>query len=163
MSPVFRYLLIALFSVTMIWLGFKRERNLIIVNENSLQFINRYQEFPKTDYKSEMKNFSAFHLSYKLQSSLLFSLFFTVLAVAILYLFSSSTLIAKLTLLLYLAYFVLCFIFIQLGNFGFDYRLSYGLSHYLEDLFLSPFFVMALIVLLKAFGVTYKSSEKKTV
>ena len=160
MNPTIRFLLIVACLFMMIWLGFKRERNLLIVQENNFHFINRYQPFPKTNYKNEIKNFSSFHLSYKLQSTVLFSILFMTIATVILYLFSSSVFIAKLTLLLYAIYFILCFGFIQLGNIGVDYRLSYGLSHYLEDLFLSPFFVMALVVLIKTFGLTFNSTTK---
>jgi hypothetical protein len=154
MNSKIRFFLITCCTLLMIWFGFKRERNLLIVSKGNLEFINRYQPFPKTDYKNEMKNFTGFHLSNKLQSSVFFSFLFMILATAIVYLYSQSQFLAKLTFSLYVIYFLLCFAFILLGNSGVDYRLSFGLSHYLEDLFLSPFFVMTLIVLIKAFGLS---------
>jgi hypothetical protein len=53
-----------------------------------------------------------------------------------------------LILLVYALYFMVCFALITIGNLGVDYRLSYGLSHYIEDLFLSPFILMMLLPLI---------------
>jgi hypothetical protein len=44
-------------------------------------------------------------------------------------------------------------VLILLNGVGVDYRLSAGLAHYLEDLFLSPFPLLIIIVIIKAFGL----------
>ena len=70
-------------------------------------------------------------------------------AAGILFLYSGSALIAKITGVAYLIYMILCSVLLKMGDMGIDYRLSTGLSHYLEDLFLSPFLILALIVVIK--------------
>lgn len=94
-----------------------------------------------------MKGNFGIRLSAKLQSSVLFSLLYAFFAASILGLFARSAKIARLTVLVYLLYMLLCFVLLKLGEAGADYRLSTGLSHYLEDLFLSPFLLLALLVL----------------
>jgi hypothetical protein len=59
--------------------------------------------------------------------------------------------LAKITAFFFIITMFMCFILISLKGIGFDYRLSAGLAHYLEDLILSPFFILVFIVIIKAF------------
>lgn len=145
----------------MLWLGFERDEKLIVMKNYQFTFVNRYPKEQITNYDSVMKNLKGFKLPSRLQSSIFYSLSYLLLATAILYLFSLSSFIAKLTASLYFIYMILCFFLIKIGAMGVDYRLSIGLSHYLEDLFLSPFFVLALAVIIKAFGFTPESPSNK--
>ena len=63
-------------------------------------------------------------------------------------LYSKKKLFGLLTLIIYTVYMTGCFALIIIGNLGIDYRLSYGLSHYIEDLFLSPFVVMMMLLIM---------------
>jgi hypothetical protein len=154
--------LLILFSIIMLWIGFRREDKLLVVKNYVPTFINRYPKESVTNYQNVMKGMSGFKLAPRLQSSILFSLSYLVLATIIVYLLSLSATIAKLTAALYFAYMVFCFALIELGTFGVDNRISIGLPHYLEDLFLSPFFVLALAVLIKAFGFIPNSNSIKS-
>jgi hypothetical protein len=50
------------------------------------------------------------------------------------------------------------FVFLTMYNFNVDYRLSAGLAHYLEDLFLSPLILMAFVTI---YHLKEKLQEKK--
>lgn len=65
------------------------------------------------------------------------------------------------TAIFFAAYMIICFILITLNGVGVDYRLSAGLAHYLEDLFLSPFFIMVFIVIIKAFKLDIQQAEER--
>lgn len=122
----------------------------LLVFKNGLPtFFNRYPKPATGDYKMQLQGLISFNPSPKLQSSVLFGLIFTILAATIIGCISNSKKYAKLTTLLFCGMLLLCFILLQIGAMGIDYRLSIGLAHYLEDIVLSPFIIMALIVLLK--------------
>jgi hypothetical protein len=158
-SPL-RWFLIVLFAILLINVGFKREKKLLIIENGIPTLINRY---PKKDVskfeKTSMKGIFGIKIPAKLQSAVFFSLLFLVLGTSILYLYSKSTFIAKIIALLYLGYMVLSFLLLKLGDLGVDYRLSTGLSHYLEDLFLSPLIFLAVIAFIKAFDI--QNTEQK--
>jgi hypothetical protein len=152
MNQAFRRVLrltgLFLLGTALIWTGYKREHKLLIMEEGVPVFINRYPKPAVAVFeKQEMKGTLGIKLPAKLQSSVLFSTLFLLLASAILGLYSRSKKVAFVTAAAYLGYMVLCFLLLKLGDMGVDYRLSTGLSHYLEDLFLSPFLILALIVL----------------
>jgi hypothetical protein len=137
-----------LLGTALIWTGYKREHKLLIIEEGVPVFINRYPKPAVAVFeKQEMKGTLGIKLPAKLQSSVLFSTLFLLLASAILGIYSRSKKVAFVTAAAYMGYMVLCFLLLKLGDMGVDYRLSTGLSHYLEDLFLSPFLILALIVL----------------
>ena len=149
-SPWLRWILLALLSAGLVWTGFKRERKLLIIEEGCPVFINRYPKPTVALFeKNEMKGTFGIRIPAKLQSAVLFSLLFMLFAAGILYLYSGSLLTAKITIAAYFIYMVLCSLLLKMGDWGVDYRLSTGLSHYLEDLFLSPFLILALIVVIK--------------
>lgn len=137
---------ITLISVILLVTGYFRERYLIVVDpETILTLIRKYPRIAVTNYQNEISNLTGFSLSPKLTSSILFSILFTIYVAAIVHLLFLNLKFTKLIIGLYLSYMVVCFILIIIGNAGVDYRLSIGLSHYLEDLFLSPFVLMLLI------------------
>ena len=158
-SPL-RQFRIILFSIILINVGFKREKKLLIIEKGIPTFINRY---PKKNValfeKMEMKGTFGIKIPVKMQSAILFSLLFLFLGTAILFLYSKSIFIAKVIAILYLGYMILSFLLLKLGDLGVDYRLSTGLSHYLEDLFLSPLIFLAVIAFIKAFGI--QNTEQK--
>lgn len=148
--PTLRWILIVLLAIGMVWTGFQRERKLLIVEEGFPTLINRYPKPKVAEFeKQEMKGTFGVKIPAKLQSSVLFSFLFMIFAAGILSLYSRSVKTGKITAVFYLAFMMLCFILLKLGDLGVDYRLSTGLSHYLEDLFLSPFLILALIVLIR--------------
>ncbi len=147
-SKTFRVSGIIILLCLMIFYGFKRERFLLVFDASTLfKFLNRYPRTSITDYKKEMSGLMGFSLSPKLISSVLFSLVFLILTTLIIHLSFRKSVFTKITASLFLIYMILCFFFLQLANYGVDYRLSAGLSHYLEDLFLSPFPLMMLVPL----------------
>lgn len=148
MNKTIRYSLIAFLLLMLIAAGFARETKLLVFRDGFIHLINRYPKAPTTSY---------FSMSPKLQSSILFSLLFTSLSAGILYLLTQSSRIATATVIIYLSFMALCFVLLKLGSAGVDYRLSTGLSHYLEDLFLSPFLILATIVLFQFTGLIKKS------
>lgn len=154
-----RWISIVVLSVLLIYFGFQRERKLLIFEKGSMIFINRY---PKPDVakfeKSQMKGTFGVKIPAKLQSAVFFSAIYLLLASGLLFLYSRSVFIAKLIVLTYSIYMFLCFFLLKMGDWGVDYRLSTGLSHYLEDLFLSPFLILAIAALIKAFGLSKQSS-----
>lgn len=149
MAMILRRILLGILGLGLIWTGYKREHKLLIIEEGVPVFINRYPKPTVANFeKNEMKGTFGFRLPAKLQSSVLFSILFLLFASGILGIFSRSKRVAMITGIAYLFYMVFCFILLKLGDAGVDYRLSTGLSHYLEDLFLSPFLILALIVLI---------------
>jgi len=148
-----RWALIVVLSLLLLYFGFKRENKLVILEKGSITFINRYPKPTVAKFeKTEMKGTFGIKLPAKLQSAIFFSLMYLLLATFILLLYSKSVFIAKLIALMYSMYMIVCFLLLKMGDWGVDYRLSTGLSHYLEDLFLSPFLILALAALIKAFG-----------
>lgn len=83
---------------------------------------------------------------------------YILLSYLVLVFYSRDKYLGKILVASYLLYMVLCFIFITLYNFKIDYRLSAGLAHYLEDLFLSPLILMAFITI---YHLKEKLQEKK--
>ena len=158
LSSPLRISLVIILSLVMLWFGLRRDDKLIVMKNYRFTFVNRYPKEQITNYESVMNNLKGFRLPARLQSSIFYSLSYLILATLITYLLSLSAFIAKLTAGLYGSYMILCFILIKIGTLGVDYRLSIGLSHYLEDLFLSPFFVLTLIVIIKAFGFTAENN-----
>lgn len=143
---------ILLMALLLVWTGYSREKRLLLIEQGRPMLINRY---PKPEVarfeKEQMKGNLGVKVPVKLQSSVLFSLLFMFLSAGLLYLYSGKPSVAKAVILLYTVYMISCFLLLKLGQMGVDYRLSTGLSHYLEDLFLSPFTPLAGIVLLRAF------------
>lgn len=155
-----RWLLIFLFSISLIYIGFKREKKLLIVEKGIPIFINRYPKKNVSVFeKTVMKGTFGIKVPAKIQSAVIFSLLFLILGSSILFFYSKSLFIAKVIALIYLGYMLLSFLLLKLGDFGVDYRLSTGLSHYLEDLFLSPLIFLAVIAFIKAFGI--QADEQK--
>ena len=155
-----RWLLIFLFSISLIYIGFKREKKLLIVEKGIPTFINRYPKKNVSVFeKTVMKGTFGIKVPAKIQSAVIFSLLFLILGSSILFFYSKSLLIAKVIALIYLGYMLLSFLLLKLGDFGVDYRLCTGLSHYLEDLFLSPLIFLAVIAFIKAFGI--QADEQK--
>lgn len=141
-----RITLIVLLIIALLVMGYFRERYLLVFDPDTIfSFIKKYPRTAITNYKNELKNFIGFDLSPKLTSSILFSLFFATDVSIISHLLIREKSFTRLVILLYVIYMIICFILIVLGNVGLNYRLSIGLSHYLEDLFLSPFILMFLI------------------
>jgi hypothetical protein len=158
-SPL-RWTLILLFTLSLVYIGFKREKKLLIVEKGIPTFINRYPKKNVSVFeKTVMKGTFGIKVPAKMQSAVLYSLLFLIIGSSILFLYSKSLFIAKVIALLYLAYMVLSFLLLKLGDLGVDYRLSTGLSHYLEDLFLSPLIFLAVIAFIKAFGI--QADEQK--
>ncbi|MFN8154234.1 MAG: hypothetical protein U0Y08_08095 [Bacteroidia bacterium] len=148
--PAIRWSFLAILAIGMVWTGFKRERKLLIIEQGIPTFINRYPKPTVAAFeKNEMKGTFGIKIAAKLQSSVLFSFIFMLFAAGILAIYSESLKVGKTAIIFYLLFMVLCFILLKLGDWGVDYRLSTGLSHYLEDLFLSPFLILALIVLIR--------------
>lgn len=153
-----RWILIVMLAVSLVWLGFKRERKLLIVEKGIPVFINRYPKPAVAEFeKKEMKGTLGIRLPAKLQSAVCFSLLFTVCGATLLLIYARSVFIGKLWVVVNVIYMLVCLILLKLGDMGVDYRLSTGLSHYLEDLFLSPFLILAMTVLLKALGYKGKN------
>lgn len=140
-------LIISIMAVFII--GYLRERYLLLFSSETLfAFKRKYPRVSATNFKHEISNFWGFNFSPKLLSSILYSIAFAVLTSLIIYLITKNKLLGYLVLLIYAAYFLVCFGLILVGNLGVDYHLSYGLSHYIEDLFLSPFILMMILPLL---------------
>ena len=144
-----RIALLVLFGFLLLWTGFQRERKLLVLREGVPVLINRYPKPPTGNYGMQLKGLLNFNPSPKLQSSILFGIAFTLLAAAIIFILTLSKKLTVFTAALYILLLFLCFILLQLGSAGVDYRLSIGLAHYLEDIVLAPFLLMVLIVILK--------------
>ena len=151
--------IIFLLSVGLVWIGFKREKRLLIIEQGVPTFINRYPKPTVAIFeKTKMKGTFGIKLPAKLQSAVLYSLIFMALTALLLLTYLKSLFIGKLVVVLYISYMIVCLILLKLGDMGVDYRLSTGLSHYLEDLFLSPFLILAFVAFAKAFD-KMKTSE----
>ena len=141
-----RIILLISILLLMLIFGYFRERYLLVFSADTVfTFINKYPRIATTNFSNELNNFFLFQLSPKLISSLLFSLIFATLAIVFTYVLTKSKFFMRLITGAYAFYVIICFILIVMGNMGVDYHLSYGLSHYLEDLFLSPFILMMLV------------------
>jgi hypothetical protein len=151
LNLILRYFAIALLVFFIIWIGLKRESKFLVFSENGLTFINRYPRTEATNFHSELLNISSFHFSPKLQSSVLFGIAYMISSSLLIGLISMRKSLAKITAFFFIITMFMCFILISLKGIGFDYRLSAGLAHYLEDLILSPFFILVFIVIIKAF------------
>lgn len=125
-------------------------------------FINRYPKPKVAEFeKKTMKGTLGIKLPAKLQSAVLFSILFMSAGSILLLVYSRSVFIGKLWALVNVFYMILCMLLLKLGDIGVDYRLSTGLSHYLEDLFLSPFLLLAMAALLNAFGFARKETNNQ--
>ncbi|MBL7924992.1 MAG: hypothetical protein JNL88_12395 [Bacteroidia bacterium] len=163
LSDPWRIAVLIMATAALIFFGFKREKKLLIFEQGTFMFINRYPKPEVAKFeKSEMKGTLGVKLPAKLQSSVLFSFLYLVIAGVLLLVYSRSVFIGKLMFILYFLYMIICFILLKLGDFGVDYRLSTGLSHYIEDLFLSPFLILAIAALVKAFGFVKKPNPEGT-
>ena len=131
----------------LIFFDWKREDQLLVISKSGFKFLNKYPKTEITNYSSEMNNMISFHLSAKLQSSIFFSIVYAILCFLVIYVYTKDKNFGKIIFASYLLYMVLSFVFLTLYNFNVDYRLSAGLAHYLEDLFLSPFILMAFITI----------------
>ena len=151
-----RLALIAVLTLFILWIGLQRESKLLVIGNEGLTFINRYPTIGITNYQSEMKGASSFSISPKLQSSVFFSVIYLLTCSLLIGIISRKKSFAKISAVLYSVYMIACFILITLNGLGIDYRLSAGLAHYLEDLFLSPFFILVFIVIIKAFKLDQK-------
>jgi hypothetical protein len=158
-SEKLKYFLAGVLFVFIVWIGFQRELKLLVIQGSALTFINKYPRTSVANYETEMKSMGSFHLSPKLQSSIFFSLIYLTVSTLIVFFVSNNKFLAKLTAILFLAFMILCFFLITLNGIGVDYRLSAGLAHYLEDLFLSPFPLLIIIVIIKSFGLKEKKEN----
>ena len=144
-----RYLrtsIVVLLIGILLTMGYLRERYLLVFDSHTVfGLIKKYPRIAATNFTTEITNILGFKLSPKLTSSILFSLIFTLIVSLIVDLLISEKTFTRLIVILYFFYMIICFLLILLGNIGLDYHLSYGLSHYIEDLFLSPFILMFLI------------------
>lgn len=156
-----RLALIAVLTLFILWIGLQRESKLMVIGNEGLTFINRYPTIGITNYQSEMKSASSFSISPKLQSSVFFSVIYLLTCSLLIGIISRKKSFAKISAVLYSVYMFACFILITLNGFGIDYRLSAGLAHYLEDLFLSPFFILVFIVIIKAFKLDQQKVADK--
>ncbi|MEN9331235.1 MAG: hypothetical protein RLZZ94_325 [Bacteroidota bacterium] len=158
LSKPFNNILAGLTLFVLLFFGWKREDKLLVISQKGFQFLNKYPKTEITNYTNEVSNLASFHLSPKLQSSIFFSLIYIVLCYLILVLHSRDKYLGKILVVTYLIYMGLSFVFLTLYNFKVDYRLSAGLAHYLEDLFLSPLILMAFITI---YHLKEKLQEKK--
>jgi len=151
-SGLGRWSILFLLSACLLWTGFKREKRLIIIEQGIPTFINRYPKPAVAVFeRTQMKGTLGIKFPAKLQSAVLYSVLFMVLTALLLMTYLKSLFIGKFVVVFYFAYMVICMALLKLGNLGVDYRLSTGLSHYLEDLFLSPFLILAFAAFAKAF------------
>ncbi|MBL0098137.1 MAG: hypothetical protein IPP46_17805 [Bacteroidetes bacterium] len=161
LPDLIRWTLIVVLSILLLYFGFKRENKLVILEKGIVTFINRYPKPTVARFeKTEMKGTFGIKLPAKLQSAIFFSLIYLLLATLLLLLYSKSVFIGKLIALMYSIYMIICFLLLKMGDCGVDYRLSTGLSHYLEDLFLSPFLILAIAALIKAFRLSESTTSK---
>jgi len=153
--PVLRWGILLTAFALLLYVGFQREKKLLILEQGKFSFIPRYPKPAVAQFeKHEMQGTLGIRLPVKLQSVVFYSLLFTLLNTVIVGVYSRSPLLARFTAVLYLAYMLVCFVLLKLGDLGVDYRLSTGLSHYIEDLFLSPFLILAFIAIIRAFGMS---------
>jgi len=151
-SGLTRGAILVLLSTGLLWAGFKREKRLLIIEQGIPTFINRYPKPAVALFeKTQMKGTLGIRLPAKLQSAVLYSLIFMFLSALLLMIYLKSVTAGKLIIVFYLFYMTACMILLKLGDMGVDYRLSTGLSHYLEDLFLSPFIILAFVAFAKTF------------
>jgi hypothetical protein len=155
-----RIFLISILTLLLLFFGFKRETKLLCFDNNELVFKERFEKQTTTNYQAEVKSLTRFNLTTKIQSVCFYSLIFGLLTASILFLLSNSKQIFKYVLLGYLSYMVLSFFLIRIGSNGVDYRLSIGLAHYLEDLFVSPYILLFTAVGLKAFGLVNLNKQQ---
>lgn len=153
--PVLRWGILLTAFALLLYVGFQREKKLLILEQGKFSFIPRYPKPAVAQFeKHEMQGTLGIRLPVKLQSVVFYSLLFTLLNTVIVGVYSRSRPLARFTAVLYLAYMLVCFVLLKLGDLGVDYRLSTGLSHYIEDLFLSPFLILAFIAIIRAFGMS---------
>lgn len=152
-----RAVVLIFLSILLVWLGFKRETKLLIVEQGVPVFINRYPKPKVAEFENkDMKGTLGIKIPVKLQSAALFSFLFMISGSLLLLVYARSVFIGKLWAVVNVLYMLVCITLLKLGGLGVDYRLSTGLSHYLEDLFLSPFLILAMAALLRALGFTSK-------
>lgn len=154
----FNQLLAALLLILLLIIGWKREDKLLVISQKGFVFLNKYPKIDITNYNNEFGNIVSFQLSPKLQSSIFFSLLYIIFCYAILVLYTRDMYLGKIAIVTYLIYMAISFVFISMYSLKVDYRLSAGLAHYLEDLFLSPLILMAFIAI---YHLKEKIQEKK--
>jgi hypothetical protein len=158
LSKPFNNILAALTLFVLLFFGWKREDKLLVISQKGFHFLNKYPKTEITNYTNEVSNLVSFQLSPKLQSSIFFSIIYIALCYLVLVMHTRDKYLGKILVATYLIYMGLSFVFLTLYNFKVDYRLSAGLAHYLEDLFLSPLILMAFITI---YHLKEKLQEKK--
>lgn len=161
LNSYLRFFLIAIIVVFILWIGLQRESKFLVLNNHGFNFINRYPRIEGTNFQLEIKKLGNFNLSAKLQSSIFFSFCYLMASSLLVGLISKKKSLAKMNAIFFAIYMFVCFILITINGMGVDYRLSAGLAHYLEDLFLSPFFILVFIVIIKAFKLDQQSAKEK--
>lgn len=145
MPDLIRAFILGLLILLTLWLGFKRERYLLIIGDKNLpEFVRKTPRVKATDYRSEMQSAGKSRFSPKMSSAILYSLSYTILTSLIIGIGYRRRSYAYFTAALYLSYMALSGLLLFAGSRGASYSLSIGLSHNLEDLFLSPFVLMLL-------------------
>jgi hypothetical protein len=158
LAKPYNTILAVLSFILLLFFGWKREDKLLVISQKGFQFLNKYPKTEITNYTNEVSNLATFHLSPKLQSSIFFSLIYIALSYLVLVFYSRDHYLGKILVVTYFLYMLLSFVFLTLYNFNVDYRLSAGLAHYLEDLFLSPLILMAFITI---YHLKEKLQDKK--
>jgi hypothetical protein len=147
LAKPYNTILAVLSFVLLLFFGWKREDKLLVISQKGFQFLNKYPKTEITNYTNEVSNLISFQLSPKLQSSIFFSFIYIILCYLVLVFYSRDKYLGKLLVITYFIYMTLSFLFLTMYNLKVDYRLSAGLAHYLEDLFLSPLILMAFITI----------------
>lgn len=147
LAKPYNTILAVLSFVLLLFFGWKREDKLLVISQKGFQFLNKYPKTEITNYTNEVSNLTSFQLSPKLQSSIFFSFIYIILCYLVLVFYSRDKYLGKLLIITYFLYMTLSFLFLTMYSLKVDYRLSAGLAHYLEDLFLSPLILMAFITI----------------
>jgi len=93
LNKIYTTTLAVLLFILLLFFGWKREDKLLVISQNGFKFLNKYPKTEITNYTNEVSNLATFHLSPKLQSSIFFSLIYTVLSYLVLvFLFSRQIL-----------------------------------------------------------------------
>lgn len=158
LAKPYNTILAVLSFVLLLFFGWKREDKLLVISQKGFQFLNKYPKTEITNYTNEVSNLTSFQLSPKLQSSIFFSFIYIILCYLVLVFYSRDKYLGKLLIITYFLYMTLSFLFLTMYSLKVDYRLSAGLAHYLEDLFLSPLILMAFITI---YHFKEKLQEKK--
>jgi hypothetical protein len=109
-----------LLFILLLFFGWKREDKLLVVSQTGFHFLNKYPKTEITNYTNEVSNLASFHLSPKLQSSIFFSFIYIILCYFILALYTSDKYLSRISVVAYLLYMILSFLFLTLYNFKID-------------------------------------------